>query len=105
MPALTEDAITQALVELPGWRYEGGEITRQFRFRDFVEAFGFMAQVATLQEQMNHHATITNTWANVSLALSTHDEGGVTERDVELARKINERGSHAAVDFSASPSA
>jgi 4a-hydroxytetrahydrobiopterin dehydratase len=92
MPALSETAIAQALGGLPGWRYENGEITRQFRFRDFVEAFGFMAQVATLQEQMNHHATITNTYADVTLKLSTHDEGGVTERDLDLARNINERG-------------
>jgi 4a-hydroxytetrahydrobiopterin dehydratase len=94
MPALSETAIAEALRALPGWRYENGEITREFRFGDFVEAFGFIAQIATLQEQMNHHATITNTWANVTLALSTHDEGGVTEKDFELARKISERGAH-----------
>jgi 4a-hydroxytetrahydrobiopterin dehydratase len=95
MPALSESEVTQALSDLPGWQLEGGEITRKFRFRDFVEAFGFIAQVATLQEQMNHHATITNTWANVRVALSTHDAGGVTERDFELARRISERGAHA----------
>jgi 4a-hydroxytetrahydrobiopterin dehydratase len=95
MPALSESEVTRLLAGLPGWHFESGEITRQFRFRDFVEAFGFIAQVATLQEQMNHHATITNTWANVRIALSTHDARGVTERDFELARKISERGPHA----------
>jgi 4a-hydroxytetrahydrobiopterin dehydratase len=95
MPAMSEAEITGALGGMPGWRYEGGEIKREFRFKDFVEAFGFIAQVAALQEQMDHHATITNTWANVSIALSTHSEGGVTAKDFDLARKIAERATNA----------
>ena len=91
MPALSDSEIEHALADLHGWRREGGELVRDLRFKDFVEAFGFIAQVATLQEQMDHHARITNTWANVSLALSTHDAGGITEKDVSLAQRINER--------------
>ena len=91
MAALSDLAVQQALVDMPGWRVEAGEITRQFRFKDFVEAFGFISQVATLQEQMDHHATITNTWADVKISLWTHSEGGITERDLQLARKISER--------------
>ena len=91
MPTLSDAEIAQALEALPGWEYEDAEITRQFRFKDFVEAFGFIAQVATLQEQMNHHATITNTWAYVTIQLSTHTEDGITEKDIELARRISER--------------
>jgi 4a-hydroxytetrahydrobiopterin dehydratase len=95
MPKLSDAEITEALRMLPGWTHEGDEIARQFRFKDFVEAFGFIAQVATLQEQMNHHATITNTYADVKLQLSTHDAGGITEKDTELARRITERSAQA----------
>jgi len=95
MPKLSDADLQQALSGLPGWSVEGGEVTRQFKFKDFVEAFGFIAQVAALQEQMDHHATITNTYADVKLALSTHSEGGITEKDVELARKIGERAGNA----------
>ena len=91
MAALSDSAVQQALADMPGWRVEAGEITRQFRFKDFVEAFGFISQVATLQEQMDHHATITNTWADVKISLSTHSEGGITEKDLQLAQKISER--------------
>lgn len=91
MPALSDAEVAQALETLPGWELEDGEITRQFRFKDFVEAFGFISQVATLQEQLNHHSTITNTWAFVTIQCSTHDEDGITAKDVELARRISER--------------
>ncbi len=91
MTALSETAVQQALANMPGWHVEAGEITRQFRFKNFVEAFGFISQVAALQEQMNHHATITNTWAYVTINLSTHDEGGITVKDLQLAQKIGER--------------
>lgn len=95
MPPLSDSEIEAGLADLPGWRREGNEIARDLRFKDFVEAFGFIAQVATLQEQMDHHARITNTYANVSLALSTHTEGGITEKDLTLARRINERAGNA----------
>ena len=91
MPALSDAEVAQALETLPGWELEDGEITRQFRFKDFVEAFGFISQVATLQEQLNHHSTITNTWAFVTIQCSTHDEDGITSKDIELARRISER--------------
>lgn len=91
---LSEAAIVAALAALPGWSYdpaEGGSLARAYRFRDFAEAFGFIAQLAALQERMDHHATITNTWAHVALRLSTHDAGGVSERDLALARALEER--------------
>ena len=71
------------------------EIARQFKFKDFVGALGFIAQVGALQEQMDHHATITNTYADVKLALSTHSEGGITEKDIELAKKVSARATAA----------
>ncbi len=95
MPAMSDAEVRSALETVPGWSREGGEIVRSLRFRDFVEAFGFIAQVGLLQEQLDHHARITNTWADVSLALSTHSEGGITAKDFELARRINERASGA----------
>ncbi|MBM4415039.1 MAG: 4a-hydroxytetrahydrobiopterin dehydratase [Chloroflexi bacterium] len=90
---LPESEITTALAALPGWTYDlaGGCLKRSYTFRDFVEAFGFLAQLAALQERMNHHATITNTYAQVAVQLSTHDVGGVTERDLTLARALEER--------------
>jgi 4a-hydroxytetrahydrobiopterin dehydratase len=91
MPVLTDAALSEALALVPGWAVEDGKLTRRFHFKDFVQAFGFIAQVATLQEQMDHHATITNTYADVSLQLDTHSEGGITEKDFELAGRINER--------------
>jgi 4a-hydroxytetrahydrobiopterin dehydratase len=91
MPALTAAALAEALTRVPGWAVEAGELTRRFHFKDFVEAFGFIAQVGALQEQLDHHATITNTYADVMLQLHTHSEGGITDKDIELARRINER--------------
>jgi 4a-hydroxytetrahydrobiopterin dehydratase len=92
MPKLTDAELQQALATMPGWAVERSELTRQFKFRDFVEALGFIAQVGALQERADHHATITNTYADVKIALSTHSEGGITEKDVDMARQITERG-------------
>lgn len=91
MPKLSDTDLQQALATLPGWTVEDGNVTREFKFKDFVGALGFIAQVGALQEQMDHHATITNTYADVKLALSTHSEGGITEKDIELAKKVTER--------------
>lgn len=93
MPALTDPELAAALLGVPGWSIEAGELTRRFRFCDFTEAFGFIAQVATIQERLDHHATITNTYADVTLQVHTHDEGGITARDIEFARRVNERAS------------
>lgn len=67
------------------------QLTNTFKFTDFVEAWGFMSQVAMVAEKMNHHPTWTNTYNSVSIALSTHDAGDVvTEKDKKLAEKIDE---------------
>ena len=79
------------LTDLDGWRYEDGEIVREFQLPDFVAATGFMAQICVLAERMNHHPTITNTYNRVGIALSTHDVDGISDFDFKLAVEINDR--------------
>lgn len=91
MLRLTDADIASALADLEGWNREGEELVRQFVLDDFVAALGFIVQVGALAERANHHPTLTNTYNRVRIALSTHDEGGITDRDVELAREISAR--------------
>jgi 4a-hydroxytetrahydrobiopterin dehydratase len=76
---------------LPHWRLVEGRdaIRRDFRFRDFNEAWGFMARVALLAEAQDHHPEWSNVWNRVEIVLSTHDAGGLSARDVTLARAID----------------
>ena len=87
---LTQDQITEHLQDLDDWRYEDDTLRRDLRFDDFVDAFGFMARVALHAEKMDHHPDWSNVYNQVSIALSTHDAGGVTALDVELARQIDD---------------
>ena len=75
--------------ELPGWTLDGEHLKRSFRFHDFVEAFGFMARVALLAEKQDHHPEWFNVWNRVDIALTTHDAGGLSARDVKLAKAID----------------
>ena len=77
---------------LPGWEAVAGRdaIRRAFRFRDFSEAWGFMARVALLAEAQDHHPEWSNVYNRVEILLTTHDAGGLSERDLRLARAINE---------------
>jgi 4a-hydroxytetrahydrobiopterin dehydratase len=85
------DAAARATLaaELPGWALEGEHLKRSFRFADFVEAFGFMAKVALLAEKADHHPEWFNVWNRVDIALTTHDAGGLSARDVALAKAID----------------
>ena len=76
---------------LPRWTATEGRdaIRRAFRFRDFSEAFGFMARVALLAEAQDHHPEWTNVWNRVEITLTTHDAGGLSERDLRLAAAID----------------
>ncbi len=80
-----------ALAELSGWREVAGRdaITRTFVFADFVEAFGFMTKVALVAERMDHHPEWSNVYKAVTVLLTTHDAGGLTMKDVELARAMD----------------
>lgn len=80
-----------ALDELPDWDYDEGRdaIARSFTFDDFGEAFAFMTQVALLAEKLDHHPEWSNVYNRVHIVLTTHDAGGLSERDVELATRID----------------
>lgn len=82
---------SQLAQELPDWRMVEGRdaIHRQFVFNDFSEAFAFMTRIALHAEKNNHHPEWSNVWNRVDITLSTHDVGGLSERDLELARYIN----------------
>ena len=84
---------TEACAGLTGWRVDDGDrpaITRSLRFADFNAAFGFMARVALKAEVMDHHPEWSNVYDRVEILLTTHDAGGVTDKDVMLARFIDE---------------
>src|ERR1700735_159417 len=88
---LSAEARKSALKGLPGWKeVEGREaIERTFVFKDFNEAFGFMARVALVAEKRDHHPEWSNVYKTVEVVLATHDAGGVTEKDIELAKAMN----------------
>jgi len=79
-----------ALAALPGWAYDAGRngIAKSFKFADFNAAFGFMTRVALAAEKADHHPDWSNVWNRVDILLSTHSEGGVTEKDIALAKAI-----------------
>ncbi|TPG48396.1 4a-hydroxytetrahydrobiopterin dehydratase [Roseomonas nepalensis] len=82
----------QALPDLlPHWSLAAGRdaLCRRFQFRDFTEAFGFMARVALLAEKQDHHPEWSNVWNRVEIALTTHDAGGLSERDIALAAAVD----------------
>lgn len=85
---LTADERLAALKDLPDWEEAAGRdaITRTFSFRNFNHAFGFMARCALQAEKMDHHPEWFNVYKTVEVTLSTHDAGGITARDIELAR-------------------
>ena len=86
---LTDSEIEDALAGLDGWILENGKLNRDFKFANFIEAFGFMTSVAIEAEKMNHHPEWCNVYSKDSVRLVTHSAGGITSLDVELARKMN----------------
>jgi 4a-hydroxytetrahydrobiopterin dehydratase len=88
---LDDAARSRLAAELPDWSPAEGRdaIRRSFRFRDFSEAWGFMARVALLAEAQDHHPEWSNVWNRVEILLATHDAGGLSERDLRLARSID----------------
>jgi 4a-hydroxytetrahydrobiopterin dehydratase len=91
VPKLSQEEREAALAGLPGWAYDAGRagIARSFRFGDFSEAFAFMTRVALAAEQADHHPEWSNVWNRVDILLTTHSEGGLTLKDVDLAKRID----------------
>lgn len=87
MTKLTDDQIRQSLQQLPGWSVTDGELVQQCTFKDFVTAMAFVNDVAQLAEAAGHHPDIDIRYNRVRLGLVTHDEGGITSKDAELAQK------------------
>jgi 4a-hydroxytetrahydrobiopterin dehydratase len=88
---LDETARAAIAGRLPDWKMADGRdaIGRTFKFKDFNAAFGFMTRAALVAEQMNHHPEWFNVWNRVDVTLSTHDAGGLTERDLKLAEAMD----------------
>lgn len=87
---LTTPKIKAALARLSGWKLVNDKLHREYRFSDFVHAFGFMATAAMVVESLGHHPEWSNVYDRVTVDLTTHDAGGVTAKDVELALKLEE---------------
>ncbi len=85
---LADAALDAALADLPGWTRVDGKLHRELRFGDFEQAFAFMTRVAIAAERMNHHPEWSNVYDRVVIDLTTHDAGGITERDLALAAHI-----------------
>ena len=86
---LDEEVITSALKNLDGWSYDGSTLQATFVFENFIQAFGWMSQVALVAEKMDHHPDWKNVYRTVDVTLNTHDAGGVTALDLELARTMS----------------
>ena len=87
---LSLDQIAKLPAELPDWRLENGKLHRDLRFSDFNAAFGFMARVALVAETLGHHPEWSNVWNKVTIDLTTHDVGGLSDLDVTFAQRINQ---------------
>ena len=85
---LGDAEIAARLSKLPGWSLEGGKLHRAFVFSDFVEAWGFMSGAALAAESMGHHPEWSNVWNRVTVDLTTHDAGGLTALDFDLAARM-----------------
>jgi 4a-hydroxytetrahydrobiopterin dehydratase len=90
MALLSDDDIKERLKELEGWRQRGEYIVKSFDRGDFVGSVKFVDSIVEPAEEMNHHPDIAISWSQVEVAISTHSEGGLTENDFELAKKVEE---------------
>jgi 4a-hydroxytetrahydrobiopterin dehydratase len=87
---LSDVQVRQSLQQLPGWKQNGKAIERAFQFENFVRAMEFVNRIAEAAEAVNHHTDILINYNKVTLALVSHDSGGVTHRDIKMASRINE---------------
>jgi 4a-hydroxytetrahydrobiopterin dehydratase len=89
MIKLSESIIEEKLKNLPGWSVKNEKLYKEFQFNDFNQAFGFMTRAAMEIEKMNHHPEWFNVYNRITVELTTHDAGGITDNDVNLARILN----------------
>lgn len=92
---MSEMEVEVALTKLPSWKVVGGKLHRELKFTDFVHAFGFMTKAAIVAEAMNHHPEWSNVYNAVKIDLTTHDLGGISNKDFELAQKLESLAHHA----------
>jgi 4a-hydroxytetrahydrobiopterin dehydratase len=90
-PLLPDDEIERLLASAPGWRRDGTSITKLFTFKDFAQALAFVNRVAEPAEAMDHHPDVSIHWNEVTMTLWTHASGGLTMKDFDLARAIDDR--------------
>ena len=89
MAKLSDEQIRKELANLSGWSVVNGKLHKEFIFKNFIEAFGFMTTAALHIEKMNHHPEWFNVYNKINIDLVTHDAGGITQNDVNLARILN----------------
>lgn len=87
---LSAEEVAARLESVPGWGLDGSKLHRSFRFADFRRAFAFMSGAALAAERLNHHPEWFNVWSKVDVHLNTHEAGGITELDFQLAQAMNE---------------
>jgi 4a-hydroxytetrahydrobiopterin dehydratase len=91
MSLLTLEEINNRIKEYSGWEFLENQIGKEFQFKDFAEAINFVNKVGAVAEEMNHHPDIfLHSWNKVNITVSTHDKGGVTGNDFQLAKKVND---------------
>lgn len=88
MKTFTAKTISSFLDDLNGWHFKENAIEKDFKFKNFTQALGFIVQLGVSAERMNHHPELFNVYNKVNIRLSTHDAGGVTEKDIGLAKEI-----------------
>jgi 4a-hydroxytetrahydrobiopterin dehydratase len=86
---MSDDEVTRELHRLGGWEREGDALTREFEFANFVGSVDFVNRLTPVAEEMNHHPDLSIAWNKVTVSLSTHSEGGITENDFKLATKLD----------------
>ena len=86
---LSDEQIRKELSDIPGWNVMNGKLHKDFIFKDFIDAFGFMSRAAIHIEKMNHHPEWFNVYNKIKVDLVTHDAGGITQNDINLAKILN----------------
>jgi len=89
MKKLTQTELDTAIAQLSEWKLVNNKLNKTFKFKDFVTAFGFMTKVAIVSEKMDHHPEWFNVYNRVVIDLTTHDAGGISNLDIDLAKKID----------------